>query len=162
MDLETESKFPQALKNMRLAKRLKQRVLADLIGVKERTLASWETGERIPTIGSVIILNAALSSSPLERTELLLAYIQDDLYRQQKKFDSKFLEETFKELRSMPQEEAERIETQEAQTIQPAPQVAKTAIDGSLQQLFSLIEKLQQQPAMLPVVNDFLKEISIH
>jgi transcriptional regulator with XRE-family HTH domain len=81
------SRFAAALKRARFAKGWTQAALATHSGLPKRSIVSWETAERIPSIGLVVLLLDALSSEDalsLHR-ELITAYIADDLERQQRR-----------------------------------------------------------------------------
>src|SRR5579863_4813280 len=75
MNNDSKPHFPERLQNSRLQRGWKQARLAEELGVKLRTLISWETGERVPTVGIVVRLGALLE------TDLLTPYIEDDLRR---------------------------------------------------------------------------------
>lgn len=57
--------FKDALKKIRQERSLSQQKLAELIGVKQYVIASWETGRSEPSIKDLISLKKALNV-PLE------------------------------------------------------------------------------------------------
>ena len=71
--------FPAVLKQARLARHLKQEVLAAQLHISERTLVSWETGARLPPVGMVLYLSRRLLGSERLDNELMRAYLLDDL-----------------------------------------------------------------------------------
>src|SRR5690242_14928504 len=73
---QTTARFPTRLHHSRLQNGWKQATLAEAVGVKRRTLISWEAGERLPPVGVVVRLSMLL------QTDLLTPYITDDLLRQ--------------------------------------------------------------------------------
>src|SRR5258708_20693 len=93
------SRFARALKEARFARGWTQAELAAQIPVPKRSIVSWETAERLPSIGTVILLLDTLipgEELSLHR-ELLCAYIADDLERQesrkgQQQFGDAFLQ----------------------------------------------------------------------
>ena len=72
--------FPLALKKARLARQLKQETLAKRLHVKLRTLVSWETGTRIPSIGIVVLLSLLLTDD-LEQKSAITALVHQGTRR---------------------------------------------------------------------------------
>src|SRR5258708_20618137 len=83
------SRFATALKQARFRKGWTQAKLAAQLSISKRSIVSWETAERIPSIGMVILLlDALLTEEELSlHRELITAYILDDLERQQSRQD---------------------------------------------------------------------------
>ncbi len=181
-----QSRFPLALKKARLAKQLKQETLAAQLHVKLRTLVSWETGTRIPPIGIVILLSLLLTDSLELSNDLLFTYIADDLTRQARIQD----DDNFRALALRTLEQVSQLQTrgheqeQERElhlslfrnqsredrqehlldhqgTWQQEPQHEGTAGDP-LQQLFAVLETLRTRTELIPVVQDFLREVAPH
>jgi transcriptional regulator with XRE-family HTH domain len=89
-EVEGPSRFARALKRARFARGWTQARLAAQIAIPKRSIVSWETGERIPSVGMVMLLLDALfpgEELSLHR-ELITAYIVDDLERQEQRRDS--------------------------------------------------------------------------
>src|SRR2546421_11318507 len=85
--VEGPSRFARALKRARFARGWTQARLAAQLGIPKRSIVSWETGERIPSIGMVLLLLDALfpgEELSLHR-ELATAYIVDDLEGQEQR-----------------------------------------------------------------------------
>lgn len=178
-----QARFPLALKKARLAKQLKQETLAAQLHVKLRTLVSWETGTRLPSIGMVILLSLLLTEDLDLSSDLLLAYIADDLARQAHTQDDEFrtlalhtLEQlSLLQTRGHDQEQERephlslfgnqsREDTQEdhldqRQIWQQDHQYEGIAGDP-LQQLFAVLETLRTHPELISVVQDFLREVN--
>ncbi len=160
----------------------------EMLHVNQRTAISWETGERIPSIGMVFLLclifaGGSAAITELFSLELLIPYLLDDLERQ-KKFHQ---EGAFQELvaqgiqkllqvaESLPQP------AQPSQVIsllpeQPAKSAHQDSVTGSrsssqpqrgqreaesadVEQIFTLLERLRTRPDLIPVVNDFLDQM---
>ena len=54
--------FPELLKNLRLQKKLSQQTLANMMYVDRSTVASWETGRRIPDTATLARLAVCLGT----------------------------------------------------------------------------------------------------
>ena len=52
--------FAETLRRLRLKKDISQQQLADLIHVQRSTIASWETGRRIPDVAMISQLSECL------------------------------------------------------------------------------------------------------
>lgn len=179
--------FPRALKDVRLARHLKQEALAALLHVNERTLASWLTGERLPTISMVLYLNRQLFGDDTLDTPLMRAYLRDDLHWQLNlQQDEQIRREMQAILAGLEQrEQANEAEAAPEEELPlplfggPAEQASEagrhagkgqddsaspTLVQGTgneaLQQLFALLDVLRGDPALVPVVQDFLREIT--
>src|SRR5260370_42680240 len=83
------SRFATALKQARFRKGWTQAKLAVQLSISKRSIVSWETAERIPSIGIVILLlDALLTEKELSlHREMITAYIVDDLERLQRRND---------------------------------------------------------------------------
>jgi hypothetical protein len=154
--------------------------------VKLRTLISWETGEHPPPFAIVVLLGWVLEepSRPhlLAHSQLLRAYALDELRRHaQKDVGGRGLaEQALTQLLETATEEgdqqAQRNEDDvvllnqfsaslsQSQPGEPTEQHAQRAdtSDDTLQQLFALLEVLQQQHELIPVVRDFLQQVAAH
>ena len=183
-DTREQPRFPLALKKARLARQLKQETLAAQLHVKLRTLVSWETGTRIPSIGMVVLLGLLLTDGLEMSNDLLRAYIIDDLaHHVRLQEDHEFRERAMQAiqlLQGIPskakeqREEAkplladdlmrgdrgqERVEGE--RTLWQQQQVQEGMTEDTLEQLFSLLEWLRQQPALIPVAHGFLREMAM-
>src|SRR5712691_666359 len=86
-EVEGPSHFARALKRARFARGWTQARLAEQLAIPKRSIVSWETGERIPSVGIVMLLLDALfpgEELSLHR-ELITAYIVDDLEHQEQR-----------------------------------------------------------------------------
>lgn len=174
-------RFPLALKKARLAKRLKQETLAAQLHIKLRTLVSWETGTRIPSVGMVAFLGYLLMDRFDSGNELALAYIADDLARQPSLWeDNRFqmlAQRVLEQLTQIEQEhDSDRASHfslfqeplalekdsqghyQDQERLQREQQREDVA-DDSLHYLFSVLEILHKHTELIPVVHDFLREM---
>lgn len=163
---DSKPHFPEHLQNSRLQRGWKQARLAEELGVKLRTLISWETGERVPTVGIVVRLGALLA------TDLLTPYIEDDLRRRYGQEAVRDFTSVFPNTANL--ESEEETHNQEEQSLQERQMDAvpsdmeqlqhdhsqKVNDANSLQSLFHIFEILQAQPALIPVALDFLEEIA--
>src|SRR5437660_12848432 len=86
-EVEGPTRFARALKQARFARGWTQAKLAAQLAIPKRSIVSWETGERIPSVGMVMLLLDALfpGEQPSFHRELITAYIVDDLERQQQR-----------------------------------------------------------------------------
>jgi transcriptional regulator with XRE-family HTH domain len=166
------TRFARALKRARMARGWTQAELAKRISLTKRAIVSWETAERIPSIGMVVLLLDVLipeDDLSLHR-ELTTAYVADDLEQQgsRKEPGSPFvrrvqrvlervLQLPIRDMSALPGTrriaEEEALDTPE-ETCEP-PQKA-----GSLEPLFALMERLHQHPDLIPVANDFVRELA--
>lgn len=178
-----QAQFPQTLKTLRLARHWKQGYLAKRLHVNPRTLISWEAGERLPSVGMVVLLGWLLEEPArpnlLVQSQLLHSYTLDELRRQaQKDVEWRGLaEEALVQLTNATAGEegrqaggdkrdvflldqlAEQPQIRfELQAGQNAQQEANPG--ERLQQLFALLEQLQRQPELIPVVQDFLRQLA--
>src|SRR6266446_4276937 len=86
-EVEGPSRFARALKRARFTRGWTQAKLAAQLAIPKRSIVSWETGERIPSVGMVmILLDALFPGEELSfQRELITAYIVDDLERQEQR-----------------------------------------------------------------------------
>jgi len=177
------SRFPLAFKKARLAKQLKQETLATQLHVKLRTLVSWETGTRIPSIGMVILLSLLLTDSLDLSNDLLIAYIADDLTRQAYNQNDEdfhaFVLHTLERITQLqPRGHGQKqehdlhlslfgnqsregrqeyyLDQQEIGLLEPQ---YEGTTGNALQQLFAVLETLRTHTELIPVVQDFLREV---
>ncbi len=172
------SRFARALKQARFARGWTQAELADQLSLPKRALVSWETAERVPSIGMVLVLLDALR--PEEgvslQHDLVTAYIADDLEHlknrndQKAKTEASFAHRLPRILKSVLHSTTPNRghPTSQEQKTHLAPQInqqdmSKTAPQGSVQQtlepLLALMAQFQQHPELIMVVRDFLQEI---
>lgn len=178
-EIDAPSRFARALKQARFRKGWTQAKLAVQLGITKRTIVSWETATRIPSIGMVLALLAVLSDGELSlHHELLYSYILDDLEDQiqrkdpeGRKIDSlaRQLQQVFshverlaanQEQPSLPQSpvpsEVRQLRTTAAQRGEVP---AGSSGSSSLEPLFTLLDQLRRHPDLIPVANDFVREM---
>ncbi len=179
-EVEGPSRFARALKRARFARGWTQAILAAQLAIPKRSIVSWETGERIPSVGMVMLLVDALFPNEdlsLNR-ELITAYVVDDLERlelrrgSQRDQDDPLLEriQRVKEqaLRFPPSasqastaigevlgQAKEQLEAHEPSRLQK-----KVDEQQALEPLFALIEQLRQHPELISVARDFIRELA--
>jgi transcriptional regulator with XRE-family HTH domain len=181
-EVEGPSRFARALKRARFARGWTQAKLASQLTIPKRSIVSWETGERIPSIGMVMLLLDALfpdEELSLHR-ELITAYIVDDL---------EHLEQRRGSQRDQDDPLLQRMQYVMAQVMQPSPSAtqARPAIghqessgqtdeqleerepslsqekvdeQQALEPLFTLMAQLRQHPELIPVARDFIRELA--
>jgi transcriptional regulator with XRE-family HTH domain len=181
-EVEGPSRFARALKRARFARGWTQAKLAAQLAIPKRSIVSWETGERIPGVGMVMLLLDALfpgEKLSLHR-ELITAYIVDDLERQEQRRDSQrgqddpllqrvqrvmaqVLELPMSATQARPaighQEALEQADEQleERETSRPQEKVDE---QQALEPLFALMAQLRQHPELIPVTRDFIRELA--
>ncbi len=187
MDAPPQKRFPALLKDMRLKRRWKQEALATNLHVRKRPVISWEAGERLPSVGMVVLLSLLLEENwhpeELARNQLLCAYVIDDLVHQaEAQHDEQFRELALRtaQLLSLSsagsqsgQENKEsrvpleqmmpdslRFQKQEHQVLEQDAE-SKPLLGDRLQQLFALLKILQEHPELIPTVQDFLQEVAL-
>ena len=174
-NMRDQLRFPIALKQARLARQLKQETLAAQLHVKLRTLVSWETGTRIPSVGMVALLSQVLAEDFDLEHDLVRAYIADDLARQtylQKNEQFRQLAlytlEQFQARGHQLEQHRENLSLpgnrrEEGGSEQRADQVERRqqgysldqATGDPLRQLFIVLDTLREHTELLPVVQDF-------
>jgi transcriptional regulator with XRE-family HTH domain len=165
-EVEGPSRFARALKRARFARGWTQAKLAAQLAIPKRSIVSWETGERIPSIGMVrLLLDAVFPGEELSfHRELITAYIVDDLERKAQRRDSQ---------RGQDDPLLQRVQRVMAQVLQPSmsatqarPAIGHQEASGqadeqqALEPLFALIEQLRQHPELIPVARDFIRELA--
>lgn len=175
-NVRDQLRFPLALKRARLARQLKQETLAAQLHVKLRTLSSWETGTRLPSVGMVVLLSQVLAESFDLEHDLVRAYIADDLARQthlqeNEQFRQLALRtlEQFQARGHEPEQQRERLSLsgnrreerglEQVERRQQGPSLEGTMGDP-LRQLFTVLDTLREHTELLPVVQDFLEEVT--
>lgn len=172
---------------MRLARRWKQETLAKHLHQRQRTVISWEAGERLPSVGIVVLLSRLLDENwrpdELMHYPLLCAYVIDDLVR----LGREQTDEQFQELarqtahllslafadRQGGQENKERPvpleqmvpssmgSQEQAEPLHEPDEESQLPLGDRLQQLFALLDILQEHPELIPTVQDFLHEVAL-
>lgn len=181
-EVEGPSRFARALKRARFGRGWTQARLAEQLAIPKRSIVSWETGERIPSVGMVMLLIDALfpdEELSLHR-ELITAYIVDDLERQGQRRDSQrdqddpllqrmqrvmtqVLQPSLSASQASPtighQETSEQAdeELEERETSWPQEKVDE---QQALEPLFALMDQLRQHPDLIPVARDFIRELT--
>jgi transcriptional regulator with XRE-family HTH domain len=181
-EVEGPSHFARALKRARFARGWTQAKLAEQLAIPKRSIVSWETGERIPNVGIVVLLLDALfpgEELSLYR-ELIVAYIVDDLERQEQRRDPQRgqddpllqrIQRVMAQVLQLPmsatqaraatgyqgasEQADDRMEEHE-----PSQPQEKATGQQALEPLFALIEQLRQHPELIPVARDFIHELA--
>ena len=181
-EVEGPSRFARALKRARFARGWTQAKLAAQLAIPKRSIVSWETGERIPSVGTVMLLLDALfpgEELSLHR-ELITAYIVDDLERQEQRRDSQRdqddpllqrMQRIIAQVLQFPpnasqarpaiglQEVSEQADEQLEERELSRPQ-EKVDEQQALESLFALMAQLRQHPEFIPVARDFIRELT--
>jgi transcriptional regulator with XRE-family HTH domain len=182
-EVEGPSRFARALKRARFARGWTQAKLAAQLAIPKRSIVSWETGERIPSVGMVmLLLDALFPGEELSfHRELITAYIVDDLERQEQRGDSQgrgqddpllkrvqrvmaqVLQPSMSATQARPgmghQEDSERAD-ERLEEREPLRPQAKADEQQALEPLFALIEQLRQHPELIAVASDFIRELT--
>src|SRR6266852_3168601 len=178
-EVEGPSRFARALKRARFAKGWTQATLAAQLAIPKRSIVSWETGERIPGVGMVmLLLDALFPGEELSfHRELITAYIVDDLERQEQRRDSQRgqddpllqrVQRVMARVLQLPMSATQArpaIGHQEAsvradeQLEERRPQ-EKVDEQQALEPLFALMAQLRQHPELIPVTRDFIRELA--
>ncbi len=178
-EVEGPSRFARALKRARFARGWTQAKLAAQLTIPKRSIVSWETGERIPSVGMVmLLLDALFPGEELSfQRELITAYIVDDLERQQQRRDSQryqgdpWLQRVQRVMAQLltsatptrpvigHQEASEQADEQleDREPLRPQEQVDEQQV---LEPLFALMAQLRQHPELIAVTRDFLRELA--
>lgn len=182
-EVEGPSRFARALKRARFARGWTQAKLAAQLAIPKRSIVSWETGERVPSVGMVtLLLDALFPGEELTfHRELFTAYIVDDLERQEQRRDSQRgqddpllqrLQRVMAQvLQLLPmsatqarpamghQEASEQADEQlgEREPSRPQEQVDE---QQAFEPLFALMAQLRQHPELIPVTRDFIHELA--
>ena len=180
-EVEGPTRFARALKRARFARGWTQARLAAQLAIPKRSIVSWETGERIPSIGMVLLLLDALfpgEELSLHR-ELATAYIVDDLERQEQRRGSQRgqgdpllqrVQRVMAQVLQIPPSAAQvspapghravaqaNAQLEEREPPQPQEQMDE---QRALEPLFALMAQLRQHPELIPVTRDFLRELA--
>lgn len=181
-EVEGPSSFARALKRARFARGWTQATLAAQLAIPKRSIVSWETGERIPSVGMVVLLLDALfpdEEFSLHR-ELITAYIVDDLQRQeqrrgpQRNQDDPLLQRVQRLMVQVLQlsmsatqvrpaighQVAEEQADDYLQEHEPLRPQGKADDQQALEPLFALMAQLRQHPELIPVARDFIRELA--
>jgi transcriptional regulator with XRE-family HTH domain len=181
-EVEGPSRFARALKRARFARGWTQAKLAAQLAIPKRSIVSWETGERIPSVGMVmLLLDALFPGEELSfQRELITAYIADDLERQEQRRDSQRgqddpllqrVQRVMTEVLQLPtsatqarpatghQEALEQADKQLEEREPPRPEV-QVDEQQALEPLFALMAQLRHHPELIPVTRDFLRELA--
>jgi transcriptional regulator with XRE-family HTH domain len=173
------SRFARALKQARFAKGWTQVELAEQLSVPKRSIVSWETAERVPSIGMVVILLDGLCSSSewSLQHELLCAYIVDDLERQERREDRKVHQNTaflqriqrlMERVLELPAHASMEVASKEQKRVEEAvpdqgDEPLPSQLTGEqhvLEPLFALMNQLRRHPELIPVARDFIREMA--
>lgn len=181
-EVEGPSRFARALKRARFARGWTQARLAAQLAIPKRSIVSWETGERIPGVGMVmILLDALFPDEELSfHRELMTAYIVDDLERQEQRRDSQhgqddpFLQRvqrviaqvlqlpmsTTQARPSIGHQEAVAQADEQLEVREPSRPQEEVKEQQALEPLFALMAQLRQHPELIPVTRDFIRELA--
>src|SRR5215469_4968752 len=181
-EVEGPTRFARTLKQARFARGWTQAKLAAQLAIPKRSIVSWETGERIPSVGMVVLLLDALF--PREELslhqELVAAYIVDDLERQEERRGSQRgpgdpllqrVQRVMVQVLQLPtsaalarpapghQEAVAQVDEQ-LEEREPPPPHEQVDEQRALEPLFALMTQLHQHPELIPVTRDFLRELA--
>ncbi len=178
--IDAPSRFARALKQARFARGWTQAQLAKQLSITKRSIVSWETGARIPSVGMVVLLLDVLN--PEEdlslHQELITAYIIDDLEREARRKDPQHRQDDLlqraqrviglvlqlpkRATQARPMQEQNVIEEQTAsqwEEHEPLQPQKKADDQQALEPLFALMAQLHQHPELIPVARDFIREL---
>lgn len=184
-EVEGPSRFARALKRARMARGWTQAKLAAQLTIPKRSMVSWETGERLPGVGMVMLLLDALfpgEEASLHR-ELITAYIVDDLERLERKAqrrdaqhgqDDLLLQRVQRVMAQVVQLSMSAVQTRSTRGHQEAVAQADEQLENrepprpevqvdeqqALEPLFALLAQLHHHPELIPVTRDFLRELA--
>ncbi len=181
-EVEGPTRFARALKRARFARGWTQARLATQLAISKRSIVSWETGERIPSVGMVVLLLDALfpgEELSLHR-ELTTAYIVDDLERQEQRRGPQRgqgdpllqrVQRVMAQVQQLPtsaaqarpvpgHQEAVAQAGEQVEDREPLRPHEKADEQQTLEPLFALMAQLRQHPELIPVTRDFLRELA--
>jgi transcriptional regulator with XRE-family HTH domain len=181
-EVEGPSRFARALKRARMARGWTQAKLAAQLAIPKRSIVSWETGERIPGVGMVmLLLDALFPGEELSfQRELITAYIVDDLEQKAQRRGSQRgqgdpllqrVQRVMAHVLQLPtsptqarpaighQETSVQADEQLEEREPPRPQ-EKVDEQQALEPLFALMAQLRQHPELIPVTRDFIRELA--
>ncbi len=181
-EVEGPSRFARALKRARFARGWTQAKLAAQLAIPKRSIVSWETGERIPSVGMVmLLLDVLFPGEELSfQRELITAYIVDDLERQEQRRDSQrgqddpLLQRAQRVMAQVLQlptsatqarpaighQIAEVQADEQSEEREPSRPQEKVDEQQALEPLFALMAQLRQHPELIPVTRDFIRELA--
>jgi transcriptional regulator with XRE-family HTH domain len=177
-EVEGPTRFARALKRARFARGWTQARLATQLAIPKRSIVSWETGERIPSVGMVmLLLDALFPGEELSfQRELITAYIVDDLERQEQRRgpqsgqDDPLLQRVQRVMAQVKQFATSAAPVRpaignqgpvaQAEEREPSLHQEKVDEQQALEPLFALMDQLRQHPALIPVARDFLRELA--
>jgi transcriptional regulator with XRE-family HTH domain len=180
-EVEGPSRFARALKRARFARGWTQAKLAAQLAIPKRSIVSWETGERIPGVGMVmLLLDALFPDEELSfHRELITAYIVDDLERQEQRRDAQrgqddpllqrvqrvmaqvlqFPMSATQARPSIGHQEASVQADEQSEEREPSRPQEKVDEQQALEPLFALMAQLRQHPELILVTRDFIREL---
>ncbi len=180
--VEGPSRFARALKRARFARGWTQAKLAAQLAIPKRSIVSWETGERIPSVGMVmLLLDALFPGEELSfHRELIVGYIVDNLERQEQRRDSQRglgdpllqrVQRVTAQILQLSMSDTQagsarghQIEKEQAgeqvEEHEPSGPQEKVDEQQALEPLFALMAQLRQHPELIPVTRDFLRELA--
>ena len=181
-EVEGPSRFARALKRARFARGWTQARLAAQLAIPKRSIVSWETGERIPGVGMVmLLLDALFPDEELSfHRELITAYIVDNLERQEQRRDAQRGQDdpllqrvqrvmaqvlqlrmsTTQARPSIGHQEASVQADEQLEEREPSRPQEKVDEQQALEPLFALMAQLRQHPELIPVTRDFIRELA--
>jgi transcriptional regulator with XRE-family HTH domain len=177
-EVEGPSRFARALKRARFARGWTQAKLAAQLAIPKRSIVSWETGERIPSIGMVmLLLDAFFPDEELSfHRELITAYIVDDLERKAQRRDaqrgqSERVQRVMAQVLQLPMsttqarpaighQEASGQADEQLEEREPSRSQEKVDEQQALEPLFALMAQLRQHPELIPVTRDFIRQLA--
>jgi transcriptional regulator with XRE-family HTH domain len=181
-EVDGPSRFARALKRARFAKGWTQAKLATQLAIPKRSIVSWETGERIPSVGMVmLLLDALFPGEELSfQRELITAYVADDLERQEQRRDSQRgqgdpllqrVQRVMAQVLQLPtsatqarpaigHQEASEQADEQLEEREPSRPQEKVDEQQALEPLFALMAQLRQHPELIPVTRDFIRELA--
>jgi transcriptional regulator with XRE-family HTH domain len=181
-EVEGPSRFARALKRARMARGWTQAKLAAQLAIPKRSIVSWETGERIPSVGMVmLLLDALFPGEELSfQRELITAYIIDDLERQEQRRDAQRgqgdpllqrVQRVMAQVLQLPMsttqarpaighQEASGQADEQLEEREPSRSQEKVDEQQALEPLFALMAQLRQHPELIPVTRDFIRQLA--
>ncbi len=181
-EVEGPSRFARALKRARFARGWTQAKLAAQLAIPKRSIVSWETGERIPSVGMVmLLLDALFPGEELSfQRELITAYVVDDLERQEQRRDAQRgqddpllqrVQRVIAQVLQLPMsatqarpaigyQEASVQADEQLEEREPSRPQEKVDEQQALEPLFALMAQLRQHPELIPVTRDFIRELA--
>ena len=181
-EVDGPTRFARALKRARFARGWTQAKLAAQLAIPKRSIVSWETGERIPSVGMVMLLLDALfpGEEPSFHRELITAYIVDDLERQEQRRDPQRCQDdallqriqrvmvqvlhlsisATQERRPTEQQEALEQAEEQLEEGEPSRPQEQADVQQALEPLFALMAQLRHHPELISVARDFIHELA--